>query len=46
LMPREHGRRLAELFPDGRLVELDDTYTLIPCDRPHRLAELLREFAV
>ena len=22
IMPREHGRRLAELFPDGRLVEI------------------------
>ncbi|MGQ4516713.1 alpha/beta fold hydrolase [Streptomyces sp. DW26H14] len=45
LMPRAHGARLAELFPDGRLVELEDTYTLIPLDQPHRLAALLRDFA-
>ncbi|OEV10282.1 alpha/beta fold hydrolase [Streptomyces nanshensis] len=44
LMPREHGRRLAELFPDGRLVEIEDSYTLIPVDQPRRLAVLLREF--
>ncbi|WP_030898979.1 alpha/beta fold hydrolase [Streptomyces sp. NRRL F-5126] len=44
LMPRAHGPRLAALFPDARLVELDDTYTLIPIDQPHRLAELLRDF--
>lgn len=44
LMPREHGRRLAGLFPNARLVELDDSYTLIPVDRPRRLAELLRDF--
>jgi pimeloyl-ACP methyl ester carboxylesterase len=44
LMPRAHGARLAELFPDARLVELDDTYTLIPIDQPRRLALLLRDF--
>lgn len=44
MMPRAHGPRLARLFPDARLVELDDTYTLIPLDRPARLAALLREF--
>ena len=44
LMPREHGRRLAGLFTDGRLVEVDDSYTLIPVDQPGRLATLLREF--
>ncbi|MCA1224088.1 alpha/beta fold hydrolase [Streptomyces sp. 8L] len=45
LMPRAHGARLAEVFPDARLVELEDTYTLIPLDQPHRLAALLRDFA-
>lgn len=44
LMPREHGARLADLFKDARLVELDDTYTLIPIDQPRRLAGLLRDF--
>lgn len=44
VMPREHGRRLADLFPDGRLVEIEDSYTLIPVDQPRRLAGLLREF--
>jgi len=44
LMPREHGRRLAELLPQGRLVEIADSYTLIPEDQPDRLARELREF--
>jgi pimeloyl-ACP methyl ester carboxylesterase len=43
LMPREHGRRLAELLPQGRLVEIEDSYTLIPEDQPAVLAASLRE---
>ncbi|TKG71341.1 alpha/beta fold hydrolase [Prauserella endophytica] len=46
LMPREHGRRLAELFPDGRLVEVEDSYTLVPEDQPALLAETIRKFVV
>ncbi len=45
MMPNEHGRRLAEAFPDSRLVELPDCYTLIPEDQPARLAQSIREFA-
>ena len=44
VMPREHGRRLAELFPDARLVEIQDSYTLIPEDQPAKLAAHIREF--
>lgn len=44
LMPSEHGPRLAELFPRGRLVWIDDSYTLIPEDQPRRLANELRDF--
>jgi len=44
LMPPEHGRRLAELLPQGRFVEIDDSYTLIPLDQPARLAQLVRAF--
>jgi pimeloyl-ACP methyl ester carboxylesterase len=43
LMPREHGRRLAELLPQGQLVEIDDSYTLIPEDQPAALAAHMRE---
>ena len=43
LMPREHGRRLAELLPQGRLVEIADSYTLIPEDQPATLATHIRE---
>jgi pimeloyl-ACP methyl ester carboxylesterase len=44
VMPPEHGRRLAELLPQGRLVEIADSYTLIPLDQPARLAEAIRQF--
>ncbi|MFH8708788.1 alpha/beta fold hydrolase [Streptomyces rubrogriseus] len=44
MMPRAHGRHLAELLPQGRLVEIEDTRTLIPEDQPELLASLLREF--
>ncbi|HET8624309.1 MAG TPA: alpha/beta hydrolase [Gemmatimonadales bacterium] len=44
VMPAEHGRRLAELLPDGRLVEIADSYTLIPEDQPTELAACIRAF--
>ncbi|MCG8964961.1 MULTISPECIES: alpha/beta fold hydrolase [Streptomyces] len=44
MMPRDHGRRLAELLPQGRLVEVEDTRTLIAEDQPELLTSLLREF--
>jgi len=44
VMPPEHGRRLAGLLPHGRVVEVADSYTLIPLDQPARLAELIRDF--
>jgi pimeloyl-ACP methyl ester carboxylesterase len=44
VMPPEHGRRLAELLPHGQLIEIEDSYTLIPLDQPARLAQIIREF--
>jgi pimeloyl-ACP methyl ester carboxylesterase len=44
LMPLEHGRRLAEIFPDATLVEVDDSYTLISEDQPARFATELAAF--
>jgi len=44
VMPPAHGRRLAALFPHGQLIEVDDSYTLIPLDQPTRLAQIIREF--
>jgi pimeloyl-ACP methyl ester carboxylesterase len=44
IMPLDHGRRLAELFPQGRLVEIPDSYTLIPLDQPTELAKVIRDF--
>lgn len=44
VMPPEHGRRLAELLRHGRLVEIADSYTLVPLDQPAKLAQLIREF--
>jgi pimeloyl-ACP methyl ester carboxylesterase len=45
VMPPEHGRRLAELLPQGRLIEIPDSYTLIPLDQPARLVEAIQQFA-
>ena len=44
VMPPAHGRRLAELFPNARLVEIDDSYTLLPQDQPQVLAAAIRTF--
>ena len=44
VMPPDHGRRLAGLLPLGRLVEIPDSYTLIPLDQPARLAQNIRDF--
>jgi pimeloyl-ACP methyl ester carboxylesterase len=40
----EHGRRLAELLADARLVEIADSYTLIMRDQPQAFARAIREF--
>jgi len=44
VMPPEHGRRLAALFPQGQLAEVADSYTLIPLDQPAQLGQLIRDF--
>jgi pimeloyl-ACP methyl ester carboxylesterase len=44
MMPAEHGRRLAELLPQGRLVMIPDSYTLLSEDQPAQLTQHLREF--
>ncbi|HEY2259971.1 MAG TPA: alpha/beta hydrolase [Solirubrobacteraceae bacterium] len=46
VMPPEHGQRLADLLPQGRLVEILDSDTLIPLDQPRQLAEAIREFSL
>jgi pimeloyl-ACP methyl ester carboxylesterase len=40
----EHGKRLAQLLPDARLVEIADSYTLIMRDQPQAFARAIREF--
>lgn len=44
VMPPAHGKRLAALLPKGKLVEVADSYTLLPLDQPAELARLIREF--
>jgi pimeloyl-ACP methyl ester carboxylesterase len=44
VMPPEHGERLTALLPKGKLVEVADSYTLLPLDQPAELARLIREF--
>jgi pimeloyl-ACP methyl ester carboxylesterase len=43
--PREHGRRLADLLPQGRFELVDDSRTFIPEDNPAALVRLLQEEA-
>ena len=45
VMPMSEGEALAAAFPDSRLELVDDSYVLIPIDRPERLAELIRAHA-
>jgi pimeloyl-ACP methyl ester carboxylesterase len=44
VMPPAHGRKLAALIPHARLVEIVDSYTLLPEDQPVKLAARIREF--
>jgi pimeloyl-ACP methyl ester carboxylesterase len=44
LFPLEHGRRLAELLPQGRFTTIADSRTFIPEEQPGRLAEMVRDF--
>jgi pimeloyl-ACP methyl ester carboxylesterase len=44
LMPAEHGARLAASYPQGRLVTVADSYTLVAEDQPAKLVSALREF--
>jgi pimeloyl-ACP methyl ester carboxylesterase len=46
VMPPEHGRRLADLLPDSRLVEIADSYTLVPLDQPAELSAAIRNFVM
>ncbi len=40
----EHGQRLAELLADARLVQIEDSYTLIMRDQPTAFARSVRDF--
>jgi pimeloyl-ACP methyl ester carboxylesterase len=42
--PREHGRRLAELLPQGRFELVENSRTFIPEDNPAALVKILQEF--
>jgi len=44
VMPPAHGRRLAELFPQGSYQEIPDSRTLIPEDQPTPLAAAIDAF--
>jgi 3-oxoadipate enol-lactonase len=44
LLPVVNGRRLAELIPDSRYIELPGVGHLVPWEEPQRAAEAMREF--
>ena len=43
-MPADHGRRLAELLPQGRLKTIDDAYVLVMLDQPVQTAQAIGQF--
>ncbi len=45
LLPIEEARRLLDVFPDARLVEIPDSRTFVSLDQPDRLTEDLVAFA-
>jgi pimeloyl-ACP methyl ester carboxylesterase len=44
LFPLDHGRRLAELLPQGRFETIADSRTFIPEEQPERLGAMVRDF--
>jgi pimeloyl-ACP methyl ester carboxylesterase len=44
IFPLEHGRRLAELLPQGRFETMPDSRTFIPEEQPEMLAGRIRAF--
>jgi pimeloyl-ACP methyl ester carboxylesterase len=44
MMRPSNGQRLADALPQGRLVEIPDSYVLIPEDQPAACAREIREF--
>lgn len=44
MMRPANGRRLADAFPDARLVEVQGSYVLMPIDQPVAVSQALREF--
>jgi pimeloyl-ACP methyl ester carboxylesterase len=44
IFPREHGRRLAALLPQGRFDLIPDSRTFIPEEQPERLVAAMRGF--
>lgn len=44
IFPRDHGRQLAKLLPQGRFELIPDSRTFIPEDQPDRLVTAIEEF--
>jgi pimeloyl-ACP methyl ester carboxylesterase len=46
VMPKDHGPRFVSLISNARLVEIEDSGTLVPLDQPKALANALRSFSL
>ena len=42
--PPDHGRRIAQIVPNGRFVLIEDSYTFISEDQPDALASEIGRF--
>lgn len=46
VMPPAHAEALAAALPNAEIAWVDDSYTLVPLDRPAELARRIREFVL
>jgi len=44
VFPVKLAEKLSQAFPNARLQSIEDSYTFVPEDQPHRLAELIAAF--
>jgi len=46
IFPREHGRRLAQLLPQGRFDLISNSRTFVPEDQPDLLITAIEDFLI
>jgi pimeloyl-ACP methyl ester carboxylesterase len=44
VFPKQHARMLADLFPDARIVDIEDSWAFVPEDQPEKLSRAMQLF--